>query len=241
MKYALVTGSTKGIGREIGISLLKNDYYVIFNYFNDFKSAEALDEFLSNQFKGKYSILKEDLSNHVIIENFVKKIESITKSLNVIVFNVGITDRSSFEQITWEAWQKVFNTNLSIPFFLLKSLFNILTDGSSIVFIGSLLGNIPHSSSLSYGVSKSAVHSLVKNLVKNLPQKNIRVNGIAPGFVDTDWQNDKPEWLKEKIISKIALKRFCTPNEISSLVMLLIKDSYINGQIIQVDGGYNYK
>jgi len=241
MKYALVTGSTKGIGREIGISLLKNDYYVIFNYFNDFKSAEVLDEFLSNQFKGKYSIIKEDFSDYLIIDVFVKKIEAITKSLNVIVFNVGITDRSNFEQITWEIWQKVFNTNLSIPFFLLKSLFNILIDESSIVFIGSLLGNITHSSSLSYGVSKSAVHSLVKNLVKYLAQKKIRVNGIAPGFVDTNWQNDKPDWLKEKIMNKIALERFCAPNEISSLVMLLIENNYINGEIIQIDGGYNYK
>ena len=113
--------------------------------------------------------------------------------------------------------------------------------GSSVLITGSAMGIHPHSISVSYGVSKAAVHSLVKNLVKCLASTELRINAIAPGFVETEWQKEKPEWIKEKIKSKIALKRFCTTEEVGRLAMNIIENEYLNGEIIQFDGGYNFE
>lgn len=241
MKYALVTGSTNGIGKEIGLNLLAHGYYVVFNYSNSDNEALILENEIRSVYFHKYSIIKKDLSNPESIESFVKEIKSIIPHINVIVFNTGATDRSNFEDITWEIWTKIFNTNVHIPLFILKSMKSIIVENGCVIFIGSKMGNVPHSTSLSYGVSKSAVHSLVKNLVKFFAETKIRINGIAPGFVETEWQKEKPEWLKEKIKSKIALNRFCTTGEVSQLAMHIIENNYLNGEIIQLDGGYNFE
>ena len=94
---------------------------------------------------------------------------------------------------------------------------------------------------LVYGVTKSAVHALVKNLVKFLAPYSIRVNGVAPGFVDTDWQKNKPAAIRKNIENKISLERFCEPREVAEVYKMLIDNSYFNGEIIVVDGGYSYK
>ncbi len=103
------------------------------------------------------------------------------------------------------------------------------------------MGVHPHAVSLSYGVSKAAVHALTKNLVKSLAPVGIRVNAVAPGFVDTDWQKGKPAEIRQSIESKIALGRFCTPEEIADVYKMVIENQYLNGEIITVDGGYSYK
>jgi 3-oxoacyl-[acyl-carrier protein] reductase len=240
-KYAVITGSTKGIGREIGLTLLAKGYYVIFNYSNSDIDALKLEDQIKNEHKNSFSIIKKDLSNPDSVEPFVSDILKITSSLDVLVFNAGITDRSKFDEITMDGWMKVFNTNLNVPFFILKSLKPYIIKNGNVIFIGSRLGNTPHSVSLSYGISKSAIHSLVKNLVKFFADSGIRINGIAPGFVDTDWQKSKSEIIKKNILGKIALHRFCTVEELSKLTYHIIENGYINGEVIQLDGGYNFE
>jgi len=95
--------------------------------------------------------------------------------------------------------------------------------------------------SLAYGVTKAAVHALTQNLVKFLAPYNIRVNAVAPGFVDTEWQKNKPLEIRQSIESKIAMGRFCTPEEVAGIYKMLIENTYINGSIIVADGGYSYK
>ncbi len=241
MQYAFVTGSTKGIGKAIGITLLQEGYFVVFNYCNSEESAKELDHLLQGNYSGKYYILKADLSNIESVSLVSEKINEVVPYLNTIVFNAGITDRSVFGEIKPENWLKVFNANLNIPFLLMQELVPSIKDGGNIIFIGSMLGNLPHSVSTSYGVSKSAVHALVKNMVKFLSKDNITINAIAPGFVDTDWQKEKPEWLREKIKGKVALKRFASETEVADLCLNMIQTPYLTGQIIQLDGGYNYE
>jgi 3-oxoacyl-[acyl-carrier protein] reductase len=103
------------------------------------------------------------------------------------------------------------------------------------------MGIYPHSVSLAYGVTKSAVHALVKNLVKFLAPYGIRVNGVAPGFVDTEWQKEKPLEIRRSIEGKVSLGRFCEPEEIAEVYKMVIGNSYLTGEIIVVDGGYSYK
>ncbi|MCW3785155.1 SDR family NAD(P)-dependent oxidoreductase [Plebeiibacterium sediminum] len=241
MKYAFVTGSTKGIGKAIGIKLLQEGYHVVFNYCNSEESARELYELLQDSYNGMYNIIKADLSDIDSVQHVSEQLRDIVPYLNTVVFNAGITDRSVFGEINPDNWLRVFNANLNIPFFLMQELVPSIKTGGNIIFIGSMLGNLPHSVSTSYGVSKSAVHALVKNMVKFLSKDNITINAIAPGFVDTDWQKEKPEWLREKIKGKVALKRFASEVEVADLCFNIIQTPYLTGQIIQLDGGYNYE
>ena len=109
------------------------------------------------------------------------------------------------------------------------------------MFTGSLMGIQPHSVSLAYGVTKSAVHALVKNMVKFLVPYELRVNAVAPGFVDTEWQKTKPAEIRRNIENKVSLGRFCDPDELAEVYKMLIENSYFKGEVDIVDGGYSYK
>lgn len=240
MKYALVTGGTKGIGKAISFALLEKGYFVIINYSNDDENANLTIKEFDSQYLDRTSLIKEDLSDQKNIKGFCHKIKNLTSQLDVMILNAGKTDRSPFGEIDYQIWLSVFETNLFAPFFIIQELHNIMPQGSSILITGSVMGIYPHSLSVSYGVSKAAVHTMVKNLVKFLAPMNIRINAIAPGFVETEWQKNKPVELKKSITNKIALNRFGTPEEIANSAMFIISNNYINGEILKVDGGYSY-
>ena len=103
------------------------------------------------------------------------------------------------------------------------------------------MGILPHSVSLSYGVTKAAVLALAKNLVKFFESTNTTVNAIAPGFVETDWQKNKPQEIRNNIYNKTAIKRFAEPEEIADAVRFCINNAFVNGSVIEVSGGYCFK
>lgn len=241
MKYALITGGTKGIGKAISKALLDNGYHVILNYASDDRAADSVFEEFQNLYPGRVYLIKEDLSKINRIDVFCEQVSSLTNKLDVLILNAGKTDRTMFPDVEYEAMLSVFHTNLFVPFFLIQGLINLMPQGSSIISIGSAMGEHPHSVSVAYGVSKSAAHAMTKNLVKFLSPSGIRINTIAPGFVITDWHHSKSDSLKKNIESKIALHRFCEPEEIADLAMLLISNAYMNGAIIKLDGGYNFE
>ena len=158
-----------------------------------------------------------------------------------MVFNAAVTLRTSFEETTFEQWDRVFYANVHFPVFLLQKIVRHIVQGGNIIFTGSLMGIQPHGTSLSYGVTKSATHALVKNLVKFMQPYKIRVNGVAPGFVDTDWQKTKPAEIRRNIENKIAAERFCLPAEVADVYLMLARNRYFNGEIVKIDGGYSYK
>lgn len=238
---ALITGGTKGIGKAIATLLAEKGYDLLLTYSSDHDSARNTVEEIQQQFKVNISLLQADVTNIQsvsILNNFLEK-NGI--KLDVVIFNAGITCRDFFEDIKLQDWEKVFFANVHFPVFLLQAIIKKLNQDGSVLFTGSLMGIEPHSVSLSYGVSKSAVHALVKNLVKFLVPYNIRVNAVAPGFVDTEWQKTKPVEIRKSIESKIALGRFCEPEEIAEAFLMLIESKYFNGEVVVVDGGYLYK
>ncbi len=240
-KSALVTGGTKGIGKAVSFRLLKEGWDVIVNYSHDDIAAEKALEEYNSLYPGRVSLLKADISdlNSIqVINDFMQEREIL---LDAVVLNAGLTDRSDFGNINIDAWNKVFNANVHFPVFLLQKLYSRINPGSSISFTGSLMAIQPHSVSLSYGVTKASVHALVKNLVKFFEEKGIRVNGVAPGFVESEWHKNKPQEIRNNITSKIALKRFSGTEEIADVFYMLIENNYINGEIIVCDGGYCYK
>ncbi|MDQ6531537.1 SDR family oxidoreductase [Flavobacterium sp. LHD-85] len=239
MKTALITGGTKGIGKAIAERLLKEDWNVILTYLSDEKNAESFQESLSLLHPERFIVLKVDCSNLQAISVIDNYLIENNIFLDSIIFNAGITDRAAFEDIIPENWQRVFDVNINFPTFLLQKIASKLNNESSVIFTGSLMGIHPHSVSLSYGVTKAAVHSLVKNFVKIFSNRKIRINAVAPGFVNTEWQSNKAIEQKANIYKKISLERFCEPTELTDAYWFLINNNYVNGEILVIDGGYS--
>lgn len=240
-KTALITGGTKGIGKSVATSLAKRGYDLILTYSSDSKTAKTTADELKGLSAVNVFLLQADSTSVDAITGIAEFLAEKEIMLDTVIFNAGITCRDAFEQISLSDWERVFFANVHFPVFLLQSIVGRVSKGGSVVFTGSLMGIEPHSVSLVYGVSKSAVHSLVKNLVKFLVPYDIRVNAVAPGFVDTEWQKTKPTEVRKSIESKISVGRFSEPEEIAEVFLMLMDNKYFNGEIVVVDGGYLYK
>ena len=238
MKTAVITGSTKGIGKAIGLKLLEKGYYVFFNYASDLEGAKCFESEIL-QYKGKFQIVQNDFSNEKKIDDFVKEITCENERwINALILNAGITDRTEWEDMTIEQWQHVLNINLTVPAFLIQKMGRSMAKGGSILCIGSVLGKYAHSMSIPYGVSKAALHFLTKSLVKEYCGKEITINAICTGFTDTQWQKQKTEEQRLRIQNKIGMGRFAEPEEIASLAIEMLTNTYMTGSVVEIDGGY---
>lgn len=240
-KFALITGGTKGIGKAVAQILAKAGYNLILTYGNDVEAAQFVQAEFTEKFNTEIFILQADITSEKSIQVIFDFLKRKDIRLFSLIFNAGITSRTRFEDIKQEEWERVFYANVHFPVFLLQKILSRIEIGGNVLFTGSLMGVYPHSVSLSYGVTKSAMHALVQNLVKFMAPYKIRVNAIAPGFVDTDWQKTKPAEIRRNIENKIALERFCDPNELAEIYKLIVENNYLNGEIITVSGGYSYK
>lgn len=239
-RKVLITGGTKGIGKAVALTMGKAGYNLLLTYSADADAAQNTANELQAA-GAEVHLLKADITQPQSIDDIYAYIVANDITLDALVFNAGLTCRDSFEEICPADWEKVFYGNVHFPVFLLQRLIHHIGRGGSVVFTGSAMGIYPHSVSLAYGVTKNAVHALVKNLVKFLSPYGIRVNGVAPGFVDTEWQKAKPAEIRRSIESKIAAGRFCEPAELAEIYKMLIENKYMNGEIVAVDGGYSYK
>lgn len=237
MKNAIVTGGTKGIGKAIVKMLLSEGFYVYVTYSKDTEAAHDASCDFSN-ISDKYQILQIDQRELNEITKFVGFVKNVR--FDCIVCNAGGTIRKKMQNVSNEEWNDVMNIGLNSHFFLIRDLFNQINNNSRIVFTGSVLGKYPHATSIAYGTMKGAVQSLALNLVKEFDGTGTTVNVISPGFVETEWQKNKPQEIRNSICKKIALHRFATPEEVSDVVKCVLNNGYINGAIIGVDGGYSY-
>ena len=240
-RNALITGGTKGIGKAVAICLAKAGYDLLLTCYSDTEKEIQTAEVACKSYGVNVTILEADISNKQSIKDINELLSSKAIALDAVVLNAGLTYREKFENMALGEWERIFFANLHFPVFLLQQIVGRIKPAGSVVFTGSLMGIEPHAVSLSYGVTKSAVHALTKNLVKFLIPYHIRVNAIAPGFVDTEWQQNKSQEIRRNIENKLALGRFCTPEELADVYKMLIENQYFNGEIIVVDGGYSYK
>lgn len=240
MKYALVTGGTKGIGKSTVEKLLKQGYYVYINYAHDKETADCMEVELKKNGETKFEFIQADLSKIDSIDIIAGLIEKKSDLIDTVVLNVGVTDYAAFGNVSLEIWNYIMDTNLTIPFFLIQRLRNIIAKDGNITIISSVMGNYPHGRSIPYGVSKIGAIYLAKMLVKEFSEKGVRVNAVSPGFTETDMQKEKTEEHRKRITGKLALHRFADPDEIADMVYSVINNTYINGANIEVDGGYSY-
>lgn len=240
-RTAIVTGATKGIGKAVCLRLLQEGWTVLVTYADDTETATTVAADFLEKAPGRVFVLQADNSELSSIDRIDDFLKEKNLMIDAVIFNAGMTDRSDFHSIKPENWEKVFTANVHFPVFLLQKIYPRLNEHGSVTFTGSLMGIQPHSVSLVYGVTKASVHALVKNLVKFFTDKQIRVNAVAPGFVDTDWQKTKPAEIRNNITNKVASGRFCSPEELTDVYMLLINNQYMNGEVVVCDGGYSFK
>ena len=231
MKYAIVTGGTSGIGLGVAKMLLSKGYYVFATYV-----GPALSEQLDN-----YETIETDQSSRKDVYEFISYVKGKVDHIDCIVCNAGMTIRKSFTETKDEDWDAMMEVAVNSHYIMVREFFPMIPEGSRILFTGSAMGIYPHGTVLAYGVTKAAVHALVKSLVKEFDGTGTTINAIAPGFVETPWQLKKPEEIRQNIYKKTAIHRFASIDEIVDAFKFCIDNSFVNGSIIEVNGGYCYK
>lgn len=242
MKRAVITGSTKGVGRAIGLELLSRGCMVVFNYSKDEESAQELRAELERRgHQDRALVVKADLSKIEGIDQLMTGAGGHLDTLDYLILNTGTTWRGSLQELQPEEWERVLSTNLTVPVFLTQALGPRVAEGGCVLFIGAVMGQYPHALSIPYGTSKAAVHYLTRSLVKEFAPQKVRVNCLCPGFVDTPWQKNKPKEIRASIESKIALHRFADPSEVAQMAAAILENTYMNGSVVDIDGGYCYQ
>lgn len=231
MKTAIVTGGTSGIGLGVARMLIGKGYRVYATYVGpDFE--DKIDNF---------EAVKVDQSDRKQLYAFVERIKKQCESVDCIICNAGLSIRKSFTETTDKDWDTMMEVAVNSHYILIRELYGIIPEGSRIVFTGSQMGLMPHAMVLAYGVTKSAVHALAKNLVKEFEGTGTTVNAVVPGFVETPWQKEKPEEIKQNIYRKTAIHRFASVDEVVDAYRFCIENPFVNGSLIEVNGGYSYK
>lgn len=231
MKKAIVTGGTSGIGLGVAKMLIEKGYYVYVTYVGQDYTDQT----------DNMEPIKVDQTNREELYKFIHYIKGQTDTIDCIVCNAGMSIRKSFSETKDNDWDAQMEVAVNSHYILIRELYHNIPSGSRILFTGSQMGLMPHATVLSYGVTKAAVHALAKNLVKEFEGTGTTVNAIVPGFVETPWQKDKPEHIKQNIYNKTAIHRFATIDEVVNAYRFCIDNPFVNGSLIEVNGGYSYK
>lgn len=239
-KNALVTGGSRGIGRAIAIELSKQGANVIITYNSSKEKAkEVIKEIEKNGVKGL--AIKANVSSEEDVKNMMKTIKSQFDSIDVLVNNAGVTKDNLLVRMKSEDWDEVINTNLKGVYLCTKAVARGMMKKryGKIVNVASVVGISGNAGQGNYSASKAGVIGFTKSIAKELGSRGINVNGVAPGFVETDMTEVLSEDIKEQSLKMIPLKRFAKPEDIANVVVFLCseKANYITGQIINVDGG----
>ena len=239
-KNALITGGSRGIGRAIAIELSRQGINIIITYnSSEEKALEVIKEVENNGVKGL--AVKVDVSSEEDVKNMMKTIKNQFDSVDILVNNAGVTKDNLLLRMKTEEWDKVMDTNLKGVYLCTKAVARGMMKKryGKIINIASVVGISGNAGQGNYSASKAGVIGFTKSIAKELGSRGITVNGVAPGFVETDMTEVLSENIKKHSLNMIPLKRFGKPEDIANVVGFLCseKADYITGQIINVDGG----
>ena len=229
----LISGASRGIGRQIAIDLSQTGYTVIANYNKSEQSAKELQTHFN------IDTFQADISKGTEIKQLTDYVLKKYGKIDVLINNAGISQTKLFTDITDEDWNKMINTNLYSAFKLTqKCLPNMIHNKSgSIINISSMWGQVGASCESLYSITKAGIDAMTKSLAKELGPSGIRVNSIAPGFIDTDMNKCYSKEDVQGIISESPLEKIGQPSDISKCIKWLIEDQFTTGQIISINGG----
>lgn len=235
-KLALVTGASRGIGKACAVELAKAGYDIAVNYAGNEEAANKTVEELKAMGVAA-AAFKFDVSNQETAAKGVEDVLAKFGRIDVLVNNAGITRDGLFMRMSAENWDAVINTNLSSAFYVSQPVVKIMMKQRSgaIVNMSSVVGVSGNAGQANYSAAKAGLIGLTKTLAKELGSRGIRVNAIAPGFINTDMTKDLDT---SKFTDFIPLKRLGEPEDIAKAVKFLAVDAnYITGQVLEVDGG----
>lgn len=238
-KVAIVTGASRGIGRDIAVELSKNGANVVINYSKDDIGADETVKIINEQ--GGYAIkVKEDIGNFDGAKRIVDKTIETFGKLDIIVNNAGKSSIGLFMDATNEEIDSIIKTNLLGAMYITRhGIQHMLKNGGNIVNISSMWGEVGASCEVSYSTSKGGINLFTKALAKEMAPSNIRVNCVAPGVIDTSMNSFLGKDERLELEEEIPMGRFGRGQEVAKCVVFLCSDesSYITGQVIRVDGG----
>ncbi|MBE3570589.1 MAG: 3-oxoacyl-[acyl-carrier-protein] reductase [Bacillales bacterium] len=239
-KVALVTGASRGIGREIALEFAREGADVAVNYAGSEEKAREVAEEIKAM--GRKALLVQcDVSNSQSVQDMIKSVVNHFGGLDILVNNAGITKDNLILRMKEEEWDAVINTNLKGVFLCTKAAARAMMKkrSGSIINISSIVGITGNPGQANYVAAKSGVIGLTKTTAKEFASRGITVNAIAPGFISTDMTEDLPEEAKEAMLKQIPLARMGDPKEIARVALFLASpdSSYMTGQILRVDGG----
>ena len=239
-KTALVTGASRGIGRAIALALASKGFAVALNYAGSHDAAEAVKKEIEDA-GGKAFTVQGDVSKSEDVDRIFKTVKDEFGGLDVLVNNAGINRDALLIRMKESNWDDVIATDLKSDFLTTKAAAAMMMRKrkGSIINISSVVGIMGNIGQANYAAAKAGVIGLTKACAKELAARNIRVNAVAPGFIETAMTDGIPEKIREGMIASIPMGRMGQPEDIARAVCFLASDdaSYITGQVLVVDGG----
>ncbi len=238
---ALVTGSSRGIGRAVALHFARNHYHVILNCSSSAEQLEAVRKEICALPGGSCDCFLCDVSDPSQVASMFQKISAICGQIDVLVNNAGISHIGLFTDLTDDMWSRIIQTNLSSVFYCSRAVLPSMISRKQgrIVNISSMWGTVGASCEVAYSAAKSGIHGLTKALAKELAPSNIQVNAIACGAIDTAMNAQLSPEERAALEEDIPACRFGRPEEVASLVWdVAHAPSYMTGQILGIDGGY---
>ena len=239
-KVALITGAARGIGKQIAITLAKEGYNIALNYRTNTDSIIELKDKIES-YGVKCLLIQGDVSVYEDTERMTKETIEEFGKIDVLVNNAGITKDTLLLRMKEEDFESVINVNLIGTYNMTKNVSSYMMKARNgrIINVSSVVGVSGNAGQSNYSASKAGIIGFTKSLAKEVASRNILVNAIAPGFIETSMTDVLKDDIKEEIAKSIPLKRMGTTKDVANLVKFLASDesSYITGQVINVDGG----
>ena len=239
-KVALITGAARGIGKQIAITLAKEGYNIALNYRTNTDSIIELKDKIES-YGVKCLLIQGDVSVYEDTERMTKETIEEFGKIDVLVNNAGITKDTLLLRMKEEDFESVINVKLIGTYNMTKNVSSYMMKARNgrIINVSSVVGVSGNAGQSNYSASKAGIIGFTKSLAKELASRNILVNAVAPGFIETDMTKALKDDIKEKIFEQIPLKREGKAEEVANVVKFLASSdsSYITGQVINIDGG----
>lgn len=240
-KVALVTGGSRGIGKAIALALAEGGADILLNYARSDKQAEEVKQQIEAMGR-KCVTVRADVSKFEQAQNLGKAVVNHFGKLDILINNAGVNRDRTLRRMTPEQWNEVIQTNLSSLFNCTKAVIETMAaQGSGVIIsVSSIIGEMGNIGQVNYAATKAGIIGFTKTMAKELAGNNIRVNAIAPGFIETDMLGTVPEDIRKQIVAQIPLGRFGTPEEIALAVLYLCSPaaSWITGITLRINGGH---